>query len=136
MADTTNIEAPLWTASQNNPDVTVNSGSAVIDSTVAGHNIIDIGVDANYTLVDTGTRPREWQYCVIEMTDTGVVLSGAIDVIVPDNQRIYFFLNSTAQTLTVKTAAGTGIPVTIALPRTILQCDGTNVVQWTTPITP
>jgi hypothetical protein len=73
MADTTNIEAPKWTASQNQPDVTLNSALDVIDTTVAGQNIVDVVSDADYTLVDTGDRPREWQYCVIEMTDTGVV---------------------------------------------------------------
>jgi hypothetical protein len=129
MADTTNIEAPKWTASQNQPDVTMNSALDVIDTTVAGQNIVDVGSDADYTLVATGTRPQEWQYCVIEMTDTGVVLTGAINVIVPDNQRMYFVYNNTAETLTFKTAAGTGAAVLTTV-RAIVQCDGTNVVAW------
>lgn len=133
MADTTNIEAPLWTASQNNPDVTVNSGLTVVDSVVAGQNIVDFPSDADYTLVDTGDRPREWQYCVIEMTDTGVVLTGAVNVVVPDNERMWNVFNNTAQTLTFKTSAGSGIAVATNK-RAILQCDGTNVVRWTADI--
>lgn len=129
MADTTNIEAPKWTASQNSPDVTINSALDVIDSTMAAQNVIDVGSDADYTLTDTGARPREWQYCVIEMTDTGVVLTTGRNVIVPDNPRIYLFYNNTAQTLTLK-PSGTGIAVATTK-RAILQCDGTNIVRWT-----
>jgi len=129
MADTTNIEAPKWTASQNSPDVTINSALDVIDSTMAAQNVIDFPSDADYTLTDTGARPREWQYCVIEMTDTGVVLTTGRNVIVPDNPRIYLFYNNTAQTLTLK-PSGTGIAVATTK-RAILQCDGTNIVRWT-----
>ena len=133
MADTTNIEAPKWTASQNQPDVTINSALDVIDTTVAGQNVVDIGADADYTLDDTGDRPREWQYCVIEMTDTGVVLTTGRNIVVPDNERMWNVFNNTAQTLTFKTSAGTGIAVATAK-RAILQCDGTNVVRWTADI--
>lgn len=133
MADTTNIEAPKWTASQNQPDVTINSALDVVDTTVGGHNTIDFSSDADYTLVDSGSRPREWQYGVIEMTDTGVVLTGGVNVIVPNNKRMYCMFNNTAQTLTYKTSAGTGIAVA-TLKRAILQCDGTNVVRWTADI--
>ncbi len=129
MADTTNIEAPKWTASQNSPDVTINSALDVIDSTMAAQNVIDFPSDADYTLTDTGARPREWQYCVIEMTDTGVVLTTGRNVIVPDNPRIYLFYNNTAQTLTLK-PSGTGIAVATTK-RAILHCDGTNIVRWT-----
>ena len=136
MADTTNIEAPLWTASQNNPDVTVNSGLTVVDSVVAGQNIVDFPSDADHTLVDTGTRPREWQYCVIEMTDIAFTLSVPRNVIVPDNPRMWHVFNNTTgpgRVLTFKTAAGTGIAVAVGT-RAILQCDGTNVVRWTADI--
>ena len=133
MTDTTNIEAPLWTASQNNPDVTVNLGLTVIDSVVAGQNVINFASDADHTLLETGARPQEWQYCVIEMTDTGVVLTTGRNVVVPINKRMWHVFNNTAQTLTFKTPAGSGIAVA-TLKRAILQCDGTNVVRWTADI--
>lgn len=58
------------------------------------------------------------------------LLTGNIDVIVPTTVALYYVFNNTtgAFTLTVKTAAGTGIAVTQAT-RNILYCDGTNVVQ-------
>mgnify|MGYP000325911148 CR=1 FL=1 len=58
------------------------------------------------------------------------LLTGNISVIVPTAVAIYFVYNNTtgAFTLTVKTSAGTGIQVTQSK-RTILYCDGTNVVD-------
>lgn len=58
------------------------------------------------------------------------ILTGNIAVIVPTSIGIYYVFNNTtgAFTLTVRTAAGTGIAVTQAT-RTILYCDGTNVVS-------
>lgn len=58
------------------------------------------------------------------------VLTGNINVIVPTNVATYHVFNNTtgAFTLTVKTAAGTGIAVTQGA-RAILDCDGTNVVN-------
>jgi hypothetical protein len=58
------------------------------------------------------------------------VLTGNINVIMPTTVQLYFCNNLTtgAHTLTVKTAAGTGIlvPQTSSL---ILYCDGTNIVN-------
>jgi microcystin-dependent protein len=58
------------------------------------------------------------------------ILTGDINVIVPTNVAQYFVFNNTtgAHTLKVKTAAGTGIFVTQGT-RTVLLCDGTNVVN-------
>lgn len=57
------------------------------------------------------------------------VLTGNIAVIVPTAVGIYFVFNNTtgAFTLTVKTAAGTGVQVTQGK-KNIVYCDGTNVV--------
>jgi hypothetical protein len=57
------------------------------------------------------------------------LLTGNINVIVPTTVAIYFVYNNTtgAFSLTVKTAAGAGVQVTQGA-RTILYCDGTDVV--------
>ncbi len=57
-------------------------------------------------------------------------LTGDIDVIVPTAVARWYTFNNTngAYSLTVKTSAGTGIVVSQGA-RTILECDGTNVVQ-------
>jgi len=56
-------------------------------------------------------------------------LTGNINVIVPTSDKVYFIFNNTsgAYTLTVKTAAGSGIAVTQGK-KTMLYCDGTNVI--------
>jgi hypothetical protein len=58
------------------------------------------------------------------------VLTASINVVVPSAARSYFVLNSTtgAYTLTVKTAAGTGIVVPQG-GRALLECDATNVLH-------
>ena len=69
----------------------------------------------------------EASYDVQEYTG---LLTGNIDVIVPTAVSRWWVFNNTtgAFTLTVKTAAGTGIAVTQGT-RLILHCDGTNVVK-------
>jgi hypothetical protein len=61
------------------------------------------------------------------------ILTGNINVIEPNNVQVYYITNSTtgSYTLTVKTAAGTGITVPQGT-RMILYCDGTNIVQANT----
>jgi hypothetical protein len=57
------------------------------------------------------------------------ILTGNISVIVPTSVGLYHVFNNTtgAYSLTVKTVAGTGVAVTQAT-RTLLDCDGVNVV--------
>ncbi len=57
-------------------------------------------------------------------------LTGNINVIVPNTVQLYYIYNNTtgSYTLTLKTAAGTGIVVPAAS-HVILYCDGTNVVN-------
>jgi len=82
------------------------------------HNIAS---DANYTLTEDQNT-----FGKLIITDSGVVLTTARDIIVSNNERYILFQNDTLQTLTVKTAAGTGIAV-IAGTSVWLLCDGTNV---------
>lgn len=130
MTDTTNKEAPHWTASQNQPDVTHNTALDVFDASIAGMFTHDMTADANYTLLST-----EWQYKVIEITDTNPFLGAARDIILPnDNAGIFYFYNNTStHDLTLKSSTGTGVAVAATM-RAILQCDGTNVVRWTADI--
>lgn len=135
MTSTVGLAAPHWTASQNNPDATHNSALDVLDSCIAGQNVIDFPSDADYTLVVSGAYPREWQYAVIEMTDTLDVLTVKREVVLTTHTRMWHVFNNTdtvgtGQILTFIGATGTGIDVGIGK-RAILQNDGTNVVRWT-----
>lgn len=77
--------------------------------------------------VDLTLTAAQNLYAKITITDTGVVLTTGRNVILDNVGRVLIFTNSTAQTLTVKTAAGTGIAVPAGATATLLN-DGVNVV--------
>jgi hypothetical protein len=82
---------------------------------------IDVAGSGNYVLSGSELNRIAYQF-------TGV-LTGNRNIIVPNTVQQYWVTNDTtgAYTLTVKTATGTGVSVA-AGSRTILYCDGTNVV--------
>jgi len=82
--------------------------------------------DADYTIGTTDAK--EVLYGRYVITDTGVVLTTGRNIIVDTVERDIVVVNSTAQTLTVKTSAGTGIAVLAGVTAS-LRCDGTNVVS-------
>ena len=125
MPTSPNLEATHLDANTSQPSVVLNESLDLVDEAMNGYIAINFASDADYTL-STASDPEEWQYGVINMTDTGVVLTTGRNVIVPDNERVYNVINSTAQTLTFKTSGGTGIAVTAGNAGQ-LYCDGTNV---------
>lgn len=84
------------------------------------HNIT---TDADYTLT-----ADQNSYGRIIITDTSVFLTTARNIVLSTEQRQVMVYNGTAQTLTFKTSAGTGIAVS-ASSSAILYVDGTNVVN-------
>jgi hypothetical protein len=62
--------------------------------------------DADYTLTIIQSNN-----IVVEITDTGVLLTAARNIVVPDQVRGLIVKNNTAQDLTFKTSAGTGVLV-------------------------
>lgn len=86
----------------------------------------NLTADANYSLTADQNL-----YKNIVITDTGVVLTTGRDIIVDTVGKVIVFKNSTAQTLTVKTAAGTGIEVPPGF-ATLLLNDGTNISLFLT----
>lgn len=129
MMSTANLAIAYLSVSQAQKEVTANAAFDVLDSVAAGILVHEMAADADYTL-STATTPQEWQYAAIKITDTPTTLTTGRNIIVPVNKKFYIFINATAQTLTVKTAAGTGIAVA-AGKTAILLCDGTNVVRVT-----
>ena len=91
--------------------------------------LIDVAGTGDYT--ESATEAAN---LIQEFTGT---LTGARNVIVPTAPGIYFATNSTtgAFSLTIKTAAGTGVVLEQGK-RIILTCDGTNVVNSTPWLTP
>jgi len=84
------------------------------------HNLAS---DADYTL----TAVQE-QYGRIKITDTGMLLTTTRSIICSKAIRQYTVLNSTAQSLSFKTAAGTGVTVGSGVTADVY-CDGTNVIS-------
>lgn len=58
------------------------------------------------------------------------ILTGNINIIVPDTVQLYYVFNNTtgAHTLTVKTSGGSGVTIAQGA-HSILYCDGTNVIN-------
>lgn len=122
-------EVSTSTFSQTQSGFVVSSGS--------GWNTLGKGLQTNFAVTllnknvagssDVTLTSSEAQNIIQQYTG---VLSGNINVIVPDTVQLYYVFNNTsgAFALVVKTAAGTGIGVQQG-GRSILYCDGTNVVN-------
>ncbi len=102
------------------PNIDLIMGDARRDLSIAH----DITTDANYTLTATQN-----QYGRIEITDTGVILTGAINIIMNNDEHTFLFVNSTSQSLTVKTSVGTGISVPSGTAKQ-LRNDTVDVIQY------
>lgn len=90
------------------------------DAAIAGRLSKSVAGSSDVTLTETEARNK-----ILEFTGA---LTGNINVIVPSKNRTYVVYNNTsgAFTLTVKTAAGTGVAVT-QTNRVLLYCDATNI---------
>ena len=82
----------------------------------------DMASDADYTLA-----ADENLYGRVIITDITPNLTTGRNIIVADTERAFFVQNDTLQTLTFKTASGTGEDVTAGA-SSILLCDGTDVL--------
>ena len=128
------LDLVQWTLGQNNPDVVVAIVQDKLEAAIADVLIHEMTADSDYTLLTTGDPP-EWTNASIQIVDSGGFLTATRNIIVPDNAKFYFFFNNTLQNLIVKTSAGAGISVP-PTQRVLLQCDGTDVIQWTSGESP
>ncbi len=126
MTTTTNLELTELDANLAEPEVILNDSLEWTDRAIAGIITHNIASDADYTL-SIASNVEEWRYSTIKVTDSGVLLTATRNIIVPVNTKPYIFINGTAQSLVLKTSAGTGITV-LTNKAQILLCDGTNVI--------
>jgi hypothetical protein len=106
--------------------ITTNATDIAINATaINGTAVHDMASDADYTLSADDLSNK-----VVEITDTGTNLTTTRNIIVPAASKVFYFVNSTAQSLVPKTSGGTGPTVTTGQ-EGWLRCDGTNVVQMT-----
>lgn len=126
MAVSPNFEITHLIANVASPEIPLNTGLNLFDQCMGSQFTHDILSDADYTLVDT-VGIEEWKYAAVKVTDTGVLLTATRNIIAPVNKKPYIFINGTAQSLVLKTSAGTGITVPTAKTQ-FLYCDGVNII--------
>ena len=108
---------------------TINENiTKMVEEAIAGTATINTWSGNSATLSTANGTTAESRNAILNLTDTGTSLSGAATVIVPALSKIFIVKNGTAQTVTVKTASGTGIAITSGSTGYVY-CDGTNVVE-------
>lgn len=108
---------------------TINSQlTDMLEEAIAGKKTINTWSTNSHTLTEGNGTTSEARAAILLLTDTGTQLSGAGTLIVPAATKLYAIINTSGQTITVKTASGTGIAVPTAQ-QINLMCDGTNVVE-------
>ena len=115
-------------------DVVNDNITSMVEQAIAGRAVIDTWTTNSHTLTTANGTTSESRCAMLELTDTGVALTGAGTVICPAASKIYIVKNASGQNITVKTSAGTGILVPNGR-TTFLFCDGTNVVEAMTHTT-
>ncbi len=126
-----NIKIQLMGTGENSTtwgDVTnVNLGTALEEAIVASSDVTFASANVTLTLTNTNAT-QVARHLRLRCTGT---TGGARDLIVPSIEKPYIVRNDCADTITVKTAAGTGIAVPAG--RTMwVYGDGTNVVDAVT----
>ena len=98
----------------------------LIEEAIAGHATVSMS-DANYTLTSNNGVSDEARQMIIKLTGT---LSAQRNVICPTKEKLYVVDNATSgsQSIVFKTSSGSGITIGNGS-KTIVYCDGTNVVD-------
>ena len=125
MTSTDNLQITHIEVSQADKEGAINNIADNLDRATMGRLQHDMASDADYTLL---TVSNEHINLYLQIDDTGVVLTAARNIILPNNRQIHIAFNNTAQTLTFKTVAGSGVAVQ-AGSRDIIYTDGTDVVS-------
>jgi hypothetical protein len=114
-------------------DVVNDNITSMVEQAIAGLATINTWTTNAHTLTTADGTTSESRCAMLVLTDTGTALSGAATVICPTASKIYIVKNTSGQSATIKTAAGTGIAVPNGETMFVF-CDGTNVVQAVTRI--
>ena len=114
---------------------TVNDSiTSMVEEAVAGRSVINTWSTNSATLSVANGAAASSRSAMLTLTDTSTSLTGAATVICPAVSKMYIMQNLTAQTVTLKTASGTGIAIP-ATKSSLLFCDGTNVIEAVTNVT-
>lgn len=108
MTVSTNLGITLLDVAQADKEGAINTAINNLDTCLSARLVHNMASDANYTL-NTGTR--EHYNLIIEITDTGNLLTVARNIIFPNLTQAHIIKNSTTKNLTFKTVAGTGVTI-------------------------
>jgi hypothetical protein len=108
---------------------TTNTQYDLWESSISGTVAVAFASDGNDTLTTANGADDEARHMFINLTG-GATLSATREMVVPTSSKLYFVRNNTtgSQSVTIKTASGTGITVGNG-EYMMLYCDGTNVVD-------
>lgn len=113
-------QAGLWGTTTNK-----NVGQ-LIEQAIAGVTTVDLsGLSGNYTLTALDGAPDQSRSAVLQCNGPA---SGAINLIIPTQTKLYVVRNDSGQSLTVKTTAQTGGVQLDDGEATLVFCDGTDAV--------
>jgi cytoskeletal protein CcmA (bactofilin family) len=105
----------------------------MIEEAIAGLKTINTWSTNSATLSTADGSTSESRAAILNLTDTTSDLSGAGTVICPAVSKVYIVKNATGQTITVKTASGSGIAIPDGTTG-FVYCDGTNVLEALTNV--
>jgi hypothetical protein len=93
-------------------DVVNDNITSMVEQAIAGLATINTWTTNAHTLTTADGTTSESRCAMLVLTDTGTALSGAATVICPTASKIYIVKNTSGQSATITTAAGTGIAST------------------------
>ena len=102
--------------------------TSMVEEAIAGLKTINTWSTNSATLSTANGSTSESRAAILNLTDTTSDLSGVATLICPAASKVYIVKNATAQTVTIKTASGTGIAIPTGTTASVY-CDGTNVVE-------
>lgn len=111
-------------------DVVNDNITSMIEEAIAGLATIDTWTANSHTLTTADGTTDEARCAILKVANGagGTALSGAGEIICPARTKVYVVDNTSSYTVTLKTAAGTGIAVPSGK-AALLYCDGTNVKE-------
>lgn len=123
MPTSTNLGITLIEIDQEDKEGAINAAINTLDTSLSARLVHNMASDADYTI---NTATDEHYNLIIEITDTGVVLTASRNIILPNLTQAHIVINSTLKDLVFKTVAGTGVTVIPGAIELIFS-NGTNI---------
>ena len=107
-------------------DTKLNDGLDIIDRATKGYESVTMTGDTTLTWTSYATT-NQGQVQTLKLAGS---LSAAANLVIPSREWSFTAINATGQTVTVKTAAGSGVAIATGY-QAALYCDATDVINAT-----